>query len=171
MSQQKFWCPGWESNPHSRCREKDFKSFASAGFATRAVRLLNHISIMPRVQAGAICDKVGDSAHMANIHRLPQILLSSFLFLATSAMAQTDQDLVKADPNNWLHYSGSYDSQRHSLLKQIHTGNVQNLAPKWVFHLAGSVKLEAVPLVVNGVMFVSQLNHVDALDARTGRLI
>ena len=30
------WCPGWESNPHSRCREKDFKSFASAGFATRA---------------------------------------------------------------------------------------------------------------------------------------
>src|SRR5206468_9647466 len=83
----------------------------------------------------------------------------------------TDQDLVKADPNNWLHYSGSYDSQRHSLLKQIHTGNVQNLAPKWVFHLAGSVKLEAVPLVVNGVMFVSQLNHVDALDARSGRLI
>src|ERR1035437_3314799 len=30
------WCPGRESNPHSRCREKDFKSFASACFATRA---------------------------------------------------------------------------------------------------------------------------------------
>src|SRR5438552_6600201 len=30
------WCPGWELNPHSRCREKDFKSFASASFATRA---------------------------------------------------------------------------------------------------------------------------------------
>jgi hypothetical protein len=25
-------------NPHSRCRKKDFKSFASADFATRALR-------------------------------------------------------------------------------------------------------------------------------------
>ncbi len=31
-----FWCPGRESNPHFRCRKKDFKSFASASFATRA---------------------------------------------------------------------------------------------------------------------------------------
>src|SRR5271170_7228640 len=30
------WCPGWDLNPHSRCRKKDFKSFASADFATRA---------------------------------------------------------------------------------------------------------------------------------------
>lgn len=34
--QELLWCPGWESNPHSRCQEKDFKSFASACFATRA---------------------------------------------------------------------------------------------------------------------------------------
>jgi alcohol dehydrogenase (cytochrome c) len=99
-------------------------------------------------------------------------LLTSLLLLSASiSAAQTYEDLIKADPNNWLMYSGTYDSQRHSLLKQINTGNVQNLAPKWVFHLAGSVKLEAVPIVVNGVMFVAQLNHVDALDARTGRLI
>src|SRR5438094_10157858 len=96
----------------------------------------------------------------------------SLIFLAASTLAaQTHDDLVKADPNNWLHYSGSYDSQRHSPLKQIDTANVRNLAPKWMFHVAGSVKLEAVPLVVNGVMFVAQLNHVDALDARSGRLI
>lgn len=36
ISSDLSWCPGWESNPHSRCREKDFKSFASACFATRA---------------------------------------------------------------------------------------------------------------------------------------
>jgi len=96
----------------------------------------------------------------------------SLLFLAaTHVGAQTPQDLLKPDPGNWLHYSGSYDSQRHSLLKQIHTGNVANLAPKWMFHFSGSTKLEAVPLVVNGVMYVAQLNHVDALDARSGRLI
>ncbi len=30
------WCPGWDLNPHSRCRKRDFKSLASADFATRA---------------------------------------------------------------------------------------------------------------------------------------
>jgi hypothetical protein len=30
------WCPGRDLNPHSPSGEKDFKSFASAGFATRA---------------------------------------------------------------------------------------------------------------------------------------
>ena len=32
----RLWCPGRELNPHSRCREEDFKSSASADFATRA---------------------------------------------------------------------------------------------------------------------------------------
>ena len=40
--------------------------------------------------------------------------------LSTSAAGQVSyQDLLKADPANWLTYSGSYNSQRHSLLKQI----------------------------------------------------
>ncbi len=33
------WCPGRDLNPHSACAKKDFKSFASADFATRAVLL------------------------------------------------------------------------------------------------------------------------------------
>jgi len=100
------------------------------------------------------------------------LLLASLVLLSASTLAaQTSEDLIKADPNNWLMYSGTYDSKRHSLLKQINPSNVQNVAPKWVYHISGSIKLEAVPIVVNGVMFVAQLNHVDALDARTGRLI
>ena len=39
------------------------------------------------------------------------------------AGAQSYQDLLKPNPNDWLHYNGTYDSQRHSLLKQINTGN------------------------------------------------
>ena len=31
-----LWCPGWDLNPHSAYAKKDFKSFASADFATRA---------------------------------------------------------------------------------------------------------------------------------------
>ena len=30
------WCPGWDLNPHSPYGKRDFKSLASADFATRA---------------------------------------------------------------------------------------------------------------------------------------
>jgi alcohol dehydrogenase (cytochrome c) len=93
------------------------------------------------------------------------------LLLSAIARPQSYQDLVKSDPSNWLSYSGGFSAQRHSLLKQIHTGNVQNLVAKWIYHLPRAEELEAVPIVSNGVMYVSELNEVDALDARTGRLI
>lgn len=94
------------------------------------------------------------------------------LALATLAPAQvTYDDLKKADPRNWLHYNGQYHSQRHSLLKQIHLGNVRNLVPQWIYHVNEARRLESVPIVVDGVMYVSQPNEVHALDARTGRLI
>jgi alcohol dehydrogenase (cytochrome c) len=88
------------------------------------------------------------------------------------AMGQvTYQDLKTADPGNWLTYSGSYSSQRHSLLKQIDTSTIQALVPKWIFHVPGQERLESVPIVVNGVMYVTQSREVYALDGRTGRLI
>ncbi|MBI3683723.1 MAG: PQQ-dependent dehydrogenase, methanol/ethanol family [Acidobacteria bacterium] len=83
----------------------------------------------------------------------------------------TYDDLLKADPKNWLHYSGQYHSQRHSLLKQIDTGNIKTLSAAWIYHIEGARRLESVPIVVDGVMYVSQPNEVHALDARTGRLI
>src|SRR5712692_10617130 len=98
--------------------------------------------------------------------------LCCLLLIAAGAPAQvTYQDLLKPDPNNWLTYSGSYSSERHSLLKQIHTGNVRALAPQWVYHIQGANRLESVPIVVDGVMYVSQPNEVYALDGRTGRVI
>jgi alcohol dehydrogenase (cytochrome c) len=101
------------------------------------------------------------------------LLLSSLLlpFAAFPGSAQTNQELLKPDPSNWYHYSGTYNSQRHSLLKQITAANAKNLVPKWIYHLSASYELEAVPAVVNGVMFIAQFNHVDAIDARTGRLV
>jgi hypothetical protein len=46
------WCPGRDLNPHSACAKKDFKSFASANFATRAwARLLNFMIIDTQVNA------------------------------------------------------------------------------------------------------------------------
>ncbi|MCW5979406.1 MAG: PQQ-dependent dehydrogenase, methanol/ethanol family [Bryobacteraceae bacterium] len=91
---------------------------------------------------------------------------------AWGAAAQvTYPDLVKADPRNWLTYQGPYHARRHSLLDQINARNVRDLVPKWVFHVPGASRLESVPIVVDGVMYVSQPNEAYALDGRTGRLI
>jgi alcohol dehydrogenase (cytochrome c) len=98
----------------------------------------------------------------------PLLLLACAGFAAAQV---TDQDLLQAKPQNWLSYSGSYSAQRHTVLKEIHTGNIAGLAPKWIYHIEGANRLEGVPVVVNGVMYVSKPNEVDALDARAGRLI
>ena len=98
-------------------------------------------------------------------------LVASFLLVASAGFTQSYLDLVKADPNNWFSYSGSYGAQRHSALKQINTGNVDSLIVKWIYHVPKAEELEGVPVVSNGVMYVTQSNEVDALDARSGRLI
>jgi len=103
--------------------------------------------------------------------RRPASLVLIAVSVLPAAAQVSYQDLVKADPANWLSYSGSYDGRRHSLLKQVNTANVHSLVPKWIFHVPGSGRLESVPVVVDGVMYLSQPNEVYALDARTGRVI
>jgi alcohol dehydrogenase (cytochrome c) len=94
------------------------------------------------------------------------------VMVAAGAIAQvTYDDLLKADPRNWLSYSGSYYAQRHSLLDHINRSNVADLVAQWVYHIPGASRLESVPVVVDGVMYVSQPNEVYALDGRSGRLI
>ena len=75
------------------------------------------------------------------------------------------------EPQNWLTYSGSFNSHRHSSLSQITPANVDNLKLQWVFQAKSLEKFEATPLVVNGVMYLTQApNDVVALDAKTGRI-
>jgi alcohol dehydrogenase (cytochrome c) len=93
--------------------------------------------------------------------------------LAASAGGQVTQErLLHADrePQNWLTYSGTYAGQRYSLLDQIAPQNAKNLELKWVFQARSLEKFEATPLVVDGVMYLTEApNHVYALDALTGR--
>src|SRR5437867_2170665 len=75
-----------------------------------------------------------------------------------------------AEPQNWLTYSGGYSGNRHSLLRQITPGNVANLEQKWVFQGSVLGAWQSTPLVVDGMMYVTQRpNDVLALDAKTGR--
>jgi alcohol dehydrogenase (cytochrome c) len=83
----------------------------------------------------------------------------------------TYKDLLNPPPENWLTYGRTYDSQRHSPLDQITKQNVHQLAPAWIFPMPGAQRLQSVPIVVDGVMYVSQPNEVYALDARAGRQI
>jgi glucose dehydrogenase len=57
-------------------------------------------------------------------------------------------------------------------LKEITPSNVSRLQATWALQMPGSSTLEATPLVVDGVMFVTGTpGTVVALDARTGRQI
>ena len=76
------------------------------------------------------------------------------------------------EPQNWLTYSGSTMSQRHSALQQITPDNAKDLTLKWVFQSRSLDKHEVTPLVVDGVMYTVQSpNDVIALDAATGKTI
>jgi len=74
---------------------------------------------------------------------------------------------------DWLTYSGSYWSSRHSALSQINRGNVGHLALRWIHQLEGAPDcVEVSPVVRKGIMFVTQpLSRVLALDATTGKEI
>ena len=92
---------------------------------------------------------------------------------AAGLFAQVTNDRLlhpEREPQNWLTYSGSYSSQRYSLLDQIKADNAKDLELKWVFQAHSLEKFEATPLVVDGVMYLTQApNDVVALDAKTGR--
>jgi alcohol dehydrogenase (cytochrome c) len=100
--------------------------------------------------------------------------LLAFALGVTAASAQvSSQELLNADkePQNWLMYSGNYNGRRYSQLDQITPANAKQLELKWVFQANSLQKMEATPLVVDGVMYVTQPpNDIVALDAKTGRI-
>lgn len=95
--------------------------------------------------------------------------------LVLPASAQTNVPYSRilesaAEPGNWLTNLGTYDGHRFSTLNQINDQNVSKLRPGWIYQQAGTEKWEVTPIVVDGVMFISERpNIVTALDARTGR--
>src|SRR5450759_2967949 len=77
---------------------------------------------------------------------------------------------VADEPGNWLTYSGNFAGHRFSALNQINERNVKELVPLWVYQVGSLQRLETTPLVINGIMYISEPpSHVTALDARTGR--
>ena len=78
---------------------------------------------------------------------------------------------VVTSQTDWPTYHGDVSGNRYSKLTQIDKNNVGRLAPRWIFPMPGANTIENTPLVVDGVMYVSQANECWALDAGTGRVI
>ena len=72
---------------------------------------------------------------------------------------------------NWTSYNGDYTGRRYSDLKEINVANVAQLRAAWIFNPGNSPRLEATPVVIRGIMYVTSANDVFALDARTGRVV
>ena len=104
----------------------------------------------------------------------PAFFLLVLLVASPPVAAQVSSErLLRAsdEPTNWLTYSGTYFSQRHSLLKQIDVTNATTLELKWVFQAQTLTSVSATPLVVDGIMYVTQPpNDIVALDAKSGRV-
>jgi alcohol dehydrogenase (cytochrome c) len=101
----------------------------------------------------------------------------SFILIFTAwspanAQLTYDRMLRAADePNNWLMYSGGYMSQRYSMLRGVDRSNVKNLELKWILPNQVFGAWQSTPLVVDGMMYLTQRpNDVLAVDATTGRV-
>ena len=88
--------------------------------------------------------------------------------------AVTKERILNADgePGNWLSHGRTYSEQRYSPLSQITDQNVDQLGLAWHFDLGDTRGIEATPIVVDGVMYVTGgWSKVFALDAVTGEQI
>tara|TARA_R110002073_G_scaffold85978_11_gene204270 strand:- start:1568 stop:3694 length:2127 start_codon:yes stop_codon:yes gene_type:complete len=115
-----------------------------------------------------------------------QSALLSLMALALTACGaeKTTQDMTVAtvdaarilaadqEPQNWLSHGRTYDEQRYSPLDQITDKNVGDLGLAWHYDFDTHRGLEATPIVVDGVMYVTgSWSRVYALDAVTGDLL
>lgn len=116
------------------------------------------------------------------------LLASSLMLLGTApckAQALPPTDIVHPKPDSWPTFSGDYTGRRYSPLKQIDSGNVKGLTLAWLsrINVAGpatytggdgpvtttNANSSGTPLLVNGVLYMTEPNAMFAIDARTGR--
>ena len=72
---------------------------------------------------------------------------------------------------DWPSYDGSTTGNRYTTLTQVDKSNVGRLAPKWIYTIPTSLRLQVTPVVVDGIMYVTSANECYALDAGNGREI
>ncbi len=111
------------------------------------------------------------------------VLLASLLAGSTSAEAPEPAlapveapsavDLSPPEPGlEWPGNGRDWREQRHSPIEKIHRRNVSDLGLAWSHETGTTRGMEATPIVVDGVMYVSTAwSRVLALNAKTGELL
>ncbi len=92
--------------------------------------------------------------------------------VATEAI--DDAALINADQNqnDWITHGGNYQEDRFSQLDQINKNNLNDLGLAWTLNLGTKRGIQATPLVVDGIMFLTgPWNIAYAVNTRTGELI
>ena len=88
----------------------------------------------------------------------------------------TDERVINsssAEPGSWLTYGQNFKEQRFSELTQINTNTITRLGLAWAKQVGDyNMRMQGTPLVVDGVMYVSNgWSVIYALDATTGEEI
>src|SRR6267142_2088697 len=143
------------------------RRYCSSQLVTRFLYKLSIAEIAIAILAGsfhgtsAMAEEV--SGQVLSPQRI-QSITSAIDGAAIIANAKTTKD--------WLSYGLDYSESRYSKLNQINTENVKSLGLQWTYNLESLRGVEATPLIVDGIMYVSaSWSVVHALDVRTGKRI
>ena len=123
--------------------------------------------------------------------KLTKFILFSQAALLLSMGAQAQQlpqaDIQKPKADSWPTFNGDYSGRRYSPLKQINAENVNGLTLAWIARVnmqspatftegpgsappaTATAGNRGTPLLVNGVLYMTEPNALFAIDARTGR--
>src|ERR1019366_2966458 len=98
-------------------------------------------------------------------------VLAPLLIAGCSTVGPTQSDLVRdgANTDNVLTYGMGYSQNRYSPLAQINKSNVKRMVPVWSLGLENNFGEQAQPLMLDGVMYVSNAKWTVAIDASTGK--
>jgi quinohemoprotein ethanol dehydrogenase len=90
-----------------------------------------------------------------------------------AAIGKVDSNSIRANAKttrDWPSHGLDYSETRFSRLKEITAGNVKDLGLVWSYDLESTRGVEATPLVVDGIMYVTaSWSVVHAIDVRTGK--
>ncbi len=143
------------------------RRYCSSQLVTRFLYKLSIAEIAIAILAGSFH---GTSAMAEEVSG--QVLSSQRIQSTTSAIDGAAIIANAKTTKDWLSYGLDYSESRYSKLNQINTENVKSLGLQWTYNLESLRGVEATPLIVDGIMYVSaSWSVVHALDVRTGKRI
>ncbi|ACY30943.1 PQQ-dependent dehydrogenase, methanol/ethanol family [Comamonas thiooxydans] len=129
-------------------------------------RLIDNSHGWPGRMAWMLAASLGSAAALAQADPAAQ---------AAAAVQRVDGAFIRANAaktTDWPTIGVDYAETRYSRLDQINAANVKDLGLAWSYNLESTRGVEATPVVVDGIMYVSaSWSVVHAIDTRTGNRI